>query len=72
MMTKNVGQAHIYLYFDLLNLSFGTGRAEIAQNLHSMREKTGKLAAKPITSDTGGSTRTLRTIFADCLKPAIA
>ena len=36
MMTKNVDQAHIELYLDLLNLRFGTGRADIAQNLHSM------------------------------------
>ena len=38
MMTKNVDQAHIDLYFDLLKLRFGTGRADIAQKPHSMRE----------------------------------
>ena len=36
MMTKNVDQAHIVMYLDLLNLRFDIGRADIAQNLHSM------------------------------------
>ena len=40
MMTKNVDQAHIERYLDVLNLRFGTGRADIAQNLHSMVEKS--------------------------------
>ena len=39
MMTKNVNQAHIDLYLDLLNLRFGMGRADIAQNLFSIRGK---------------------------------
>ena len=39
MMTKNVDQAHIDTYLDLLNLRFDIGRADIAQNLHSMGEK---------------------------------
>ena len=38
MMTKNVDQAHIDMYLDLLNLRFDIGRADIAQNLHSMGE----------------------------------
>ena len=38
MMTKNVGQAHIDMYLDLLNLRFDIGRADIVQNLHSMGE----------------------------------
>ena len=37
-MTKNVDQAHIDTYLDLLNLRFDIGRADIAQNLHSMGE----------------------------------
>ena len=39
MMTKNVDQAHIDMYLDLLQLRFDVGRADIAQNLHSMGEK---------------------------------
>ena len=46
MMTNNVDQAHIGLYLDLLNLRFGTGRADIAQNLHSMGETLTKVEAK--------------------------
>jgi hypothetical protein len=38
MMRKNVDQAHIDTYLDLLNLRFDIGRADIAQNLHSMGE----------------------------------
>ena len=38
MMAKNVDQAHIDLYLDLLNLRFGTDRADIAENFHSMGE----------------------------------
>ena len=72
MMTKNVDQAHIELYLDLLNLRFGTGRADIAQNLHSMGENADKggskvESAKPIslTSDTDiHRSRTLHAIFA--------
>ena len=37
-MTKNVGQAHIDMHLDLLNLRFDIGRADIAQKLHSMEE----------------------------------
>ena len=33
MITKNVDRVHIDMYFGLLNLSFGIGRADIAQNL---------------------------------------
>ena len=66
MMTKNVDTAHIDLFLDLLNLRIGTERAVIARNLHSVGEKTGKFATKPITSYTGRSTRTLRTLFTDC------
>ena len=39
MMTKIVGQAHIDMYLDILNLRFDIGRADIAQNLHLMGEK---------------------------------
>ena len=64
-MTKRVDQAHIDMYLDLLNLRLDIGRADIAQNLHSMGEKLGQSEsaaerAKPITSDTGIPTRTLR------------
>ena len=41
-MTKNVDQAHIDIYLDLLHLNFDIGRADIAQNLHSMGEKIGQ------------------------------
>ena len=72
MMTKNVDQANIELYLDLLNLRFGTGRDDIAQNIHSMEENVDKgrskvESAKPIslTSDTDiHRSRTLHTIFA--------
>ena len=91
MMSKNVGQAHIDMYLDLLNLRFDVGRADIAQNLRLMGEKieqsvsTSALLSedlmplrrcgntversKPISSDTGIPTRTLRTIFANCPEP---
>ena len=36
MMTKNVDQAHIDMYLDIRNLRSDMGRADIAQNLHSM------------------------------------
>ncbi len=36
MMAKNVDQAYIDMYLDILNLRFDMGRADIAQNLHSM------------------------------------
>ena len=63
MMTKNVDQAHIDLYLDLLNLRLGMGRAEIAQNCHSTGEK-----CSAITSDTAIPILNLHTLFADCLK----
>ena len=77
MMTKNVGQAHIDMYFDLPNSRFDVGRADIAQNHHSMGGKPEQSRAtaeraKPITSDTGIPTRTLRTVFANCPEPPIA
>ena len=66
MMAKNVDQAHIELYLDLLNLRFSTGRADIAQNLHSMGENIDKGrskvdSAKPISmiSDTDTRTRVI-------------
>ena len=63
MMTKNVDQAHIELYLDLLNLRFGTGRADIAQNLHLVGEKRKQAACE---SDTViYRSRTLQNIFAD-------
>ena len=76
-MIKNVDQALIHMYLDLLKLRFDIGRADIAQNLHSMGEKfeQSKAAverAKPITSDTGIPTRTLRTVCANCPEPPIA
>ena len=36
MMTKNVDQAQIDMYFDILSLRFDVGRADIAQNLRLM------------------------------------
>ena len=56
MPTKNVDQAHVDLYLDLLNLRFGTGRADIAQNLHSVGENIDKGGSKvdsanPISSE---------------------
>ena len=44
-MTKNVDQAHIDMYLDILNLRFDMGRADIAQNLRSM----GEMAIRPVT-----------------------
>ena len=64
-MTKNVDKAHIDLYLDLLNLRFGTCRADIAQNLRSMGEKIDKPTAKPISSDTDIQSRNLHTVFAN-------
>ena len=66
MMTKNVDQAHIDMYLDLLNLSLDAGRADIAQHLHSTgtkleQSKSTVDRAKPTTSDTGIPARTLRT-----------
>ena len=43
MMTKNVDQAHIDMYLDILKLRFYIGRASIAQNLHlGMGENTAR------------------------------
>ena len=80
MMTKNVDQAHIDMYLDLLNLRFDIGRADIAQNLHSMGENIEQRCrktvegAKPITceSDTGISNRTLHPIFAKSSESPVA
>ena len=57
---------HWFMYLDLLNLWF-----EPAQNLHTLGEKLEQSKstverAKPITSDTGVPTLTLRTVFANC------
>ena len=79
-MTKNVDQAHIDMYLDLLHLRFDVGRADIAQNLHAMGENIAQFEstsalrrcgntverAKPITSDSGVPISTLRTVFATC------
>jgi len=72
MMTKNVDQANIELYLDLLNLRFGTGRSDIAQQLHSMGENIDKArskmeSAKPISCKSVTDihrSRTLHNIFA--------
>ena len=49
MMTKNIAQAHLDQYLDILNLRYVDGRAAIAQNLHLVGE----------TSDTQESTSAL-------------
>ena len=69
MMTNHVDQAHIELHLDLLNLRFGTGRTDIAQNLHSAWENIdnggSKVdSAKPISFDTDIQSRNLHTRFA--------
>ena len=39
MMTKHVSQSHIEEYINILNLKYAEGRADIAQNLHSVGER---------------------------------
>ena len=59
MMTRNVDQAPIDLYLGLLNLRFGTGRADIVQCFHSMGDRMDKPAAKLISSHTDIQSRNI-------------